>query len=62
MAEQKALWGISLAVVCHKCEACFDLVATDDELFHCVEACEARKDYEVTCPTCGAEFTVDMVY
>lgn len=61
-----AKWSIELSVDCPKCERFVDLLEAPDFWENQIKPGEhgtdKTKGLEVTCPECGHEWKVDLVY
>jgi len=62
MKTISALWSISLAVDCPKCDHFFDLIDSDSFKQSGIKPLAVDCTYETSCPECGHEFTVELEY
>jgi hypothetical protein len=67
MAENRALWSLSLDCTCPKCGHDYDILEVDPEFFNnriepIESGTERTKDFETVCPECEHEFKVDFEY
>ncbi|ECD6619164.1 TPA: hypothetical protein G8M64_004631 [Salmonella enterica] len=68
MANQKAIWAITLHTECPKCREYFDIIHHNDDFWvdanfdTCEQDTPATTDVEVVCPECGHEFECDFAY
>ncbi|WP_144814097.1 hypothetical protein [Enterobacter sp. DE0047] len=68
MANQEAVWDITLHTECPSCEEYFDIIKSQDDFWvdarfgACEHSTKATIGVDVECPECGHEFKVDFSY